>query len=76
MIEQAAVIASLKAESYNEPDFGMEIAKYLELRLNAIEPKLWKVSYEKSSLNVVYLHRGVEKKYFINSEFLNTPEAK
>jgi hypothetical protein len=35
-----------------------------------------KLSYENSSLNVVYLHRGVEKKYFINSEFLNTPEAK
>ena len=43
---------------------------------NAIEPKLWKVSYENSSLNVVYLHRGVEKKYSINSEFINTPEAK
>jgi DNA gyrase subunit B len=76
VIEQAAVIASLKAESYNEPDFGLEIAKYLELRLNAIEPKLWKVNYENSSLIVVYLHRGIEKKYFINSDFLNTPEAK
>jgi DNA gyrase subunit B len=76
VIEQAAVIASLKFDSYNESDFGREIAKYLELRLNTIEPKLWKVSYENSSLNIVYLHRGVEKKYFINSEFLNTPEAK
>ena len=76
VIEQAAVIASLKVESYNEPDFGTEIAKYLELRLNAIEPKLWKVNYENSSLNVVYLHRGVEKKYYINADFLHTPEAK
>ena len=76
VIEQAAVIASLKAESYNDPDFGIEIAKYLELRLNAIEPKLWKVNYENSSLNVVYLHRGVEKKYYINADFLHTPEAK
>ena len=76
VIEQAAVIASLKADSYSEPDFGMEIAKYLELRLNIIEPKLWKVNYDNSSLNVVYLHRGVEKKYHINADFINTPEAK
>ncbi len=34
------------------------------------------MSYEFSLLNVVYLHRGVEKKYVINSDFLNTPEAK
>ena len=76
VIEQAAVIASLKSDSYSEPDFGTEIAKYLELRLNIIEPKLWKVNYENSSLNVVYLHRGVEKKYYINADFINTPEAK
>ena len=50
------------------PDFGIEIAKYLELRLNAIEPKLWKSDYENFSLNVVYLYRGVEKKYFINDQ--------
>mgnify|MGYP000928308369 CR=1 FL=1 len=30
VIEQAAVIAALKADSYNNPDFGKEIAKYLE----------------------------------------------
>ena len=76
VIEQAAVIASFKADSYSEPDFGTEIAKYLELRLNIIEPKLWKVNYDNSSLNVVYLHRGVEKKYYINADFINTPEAK
>ena len=58
VIEQAAVIAALKADSYVESDFGKDIAKYLELRLNTIEPKMWKVSYENSSLNIVYLHRG------------------
>ena len=76
VIEQAAVIAALKADSYNDTEFGKEIAKYLELRLNAIEPKLWKVNYENSSLNIIYLHRGVEKKYFINKDFLYTPESK
>ena len=38
VIEQAAVIAALKTDSYNNPEFGKEIAKYLELRLNTIEP--------------------------------------
>ena len=76
VIEQAAVIAALKADSYNNPDFGKEIAKYLELRLNTIEPKKWKVNFENSALSIIYLHRGVEKKYTINSEFLFTPETK
>ena len=76
VIEQAAVIAALKADSYNDSDFGKQIAKYLELRLNTIEPKQWKVMYENSHLKIIYLHRGVEKKYIINSEFLFTPEAK
>ena len=76
VIEQAAVIAALKTDSYNNPEFGKEIAKYLELRLNIIEPKLWNVNYENSSINIIYLHRGVEKKYLINSDFLSTPEAK
>ncbi len=76
VIEQSAVIAALKVDSYNEPQFGTEIAKYLELRLNTIEPNLWNVKYENSSIYVIYLHRGVEKKYIINNDFLNTPEAK
>ena len=76
MIEQAAVIASLKSDSYNDPNFGREIAKYLQVRFNTIEPNLWKAIYQNSSLNVVHIHRGVEKKYFINSDFLLTPEAK
>ena len=45
VIEQAAVIAALKADSYNEPQLGKEIAKYLELRLNTIESNLWNVNY-------------------------------
>ncbi len=76
VIEQAAVIAALKFDSYNDLKFGKEIAKYLELRLNTIEPNLWKVSFENNSLNVIYLHRGVEKKYIINRDFLHTPETK
>ncbi len=76
VIEQAAVIAALKEESYKDKNLAIEIAKYLELRLNTIDPKQWKVSFENSSLEINYLHRGVEKKYTINNEFLFTPESK
>ena len=76
VIEQAAVIAALKADNYQDTKFGKEIANYLELRLNTIEPKLWRVNFENSFLNIIYLHRGVEKKYIINNDFLFTPEAK
>jgi len=76
VIEQAAVIAALKRESYDDINFGKEIAKYLELRLNTIEQNVWKVNFENSSLNIKYLHRGVEKKYIIDNDFLVTPEAK
>ena len=76
VIEQAAVVAALKQESYNDKDFGKEIAKYLELRLNTIEPKFWKVKYETESLVIVNTKRGVEKKYIIDYNFLVTPEAK
>ena len=76
VIEQAAVIAALKADSYNEPEFGKKIAKYLELRLNTIEYNQWKVNFENSSLNIIYFHRGIEKIYIINSDFLYSPETK
>ena len=76
VIEQASVIAALKADSYNDVNFGKEIAKYLELRLNTIEPKVWTVIFQNSLLEIKYLHRGVEKKYIIDNDFLVTPEAK
>ncbi len=76
VIEQASVIAALKEDSYGDSEFGKEIAKYLELRLNTIEPKVWKVNFENSSLVIKYLHRGIEKKYIIDNDFLVTPEAK
>ena len=76
VIEQASVIAALKIESYDNDSLGKEIAKYLELRLNTIQPKLWKVNFEHSSLRIVYLDRGVEKRYIIDRDFLVTPEAK
>ena len=76
VIEQASVIAALKLDSYSNNEFGKEIAKYLELRLNTIEPKVWKVNFDNLSLKIHYLHRGIEKKYVIDNDFLVTPEAK
>jgi len=76
VIEQAAVIAALKADSYNDPKFGEEIAKYLELRLNTIESKKWKVTYDVSRLIIIKEERGITHQYEINNEFLITPEAK
>ena len=76
VIEQASVIAALKMDSYNDNQLGSEIAKYLELRLNTIEPKVWKVNFHDSSMVIKYLNRGVEKKYIIDNDFLVTPEAK
>ena len=76
VIEQAAVIAALKPESINDPSIGNEIAKYLELRLNTIEPNYWKVDYKKNCLNILKSQRGIVEKYIIDSDFLITPEAK
>ena len=76
VIEQAAVIAALKPESINDPSIGNEIAKYLELRLNTIEPNYWKVDYKKNCLNILKSQRGILEKYIIDSDFLITPEAK
>ena len=76
VIEQAAVIAALKAESYSDSNLVKQMAKYLEVRLNTIDQNKWRVDIENSSLIIIYVHRGVEKKYLINNDFLVTPETK
>ena len=76
IIEQAAVIAALKPESLENKEIGLEIAKYLELRLNTIDEKVWKVNYQKNNLIISKEVRGVKKIYYINKEFLITPEAR
>ena len=76
IIEQAAVIAALKPESLENKEIGLEIAKYLELRLNTIDEKVWKVNYQKNNLIINKEVRGVKQIYYINKEFLITPEAR
>lgn len=79
VIEQAAVIASFKLESLENAKVGKELANHLQLRLNAISgilEKGWKVRYENKSLIIIREIRGVKNIYYIDKEFLITPEAK
>ena len=76
VIEQAAVIAALKPESIADKNIGQEIAKYLEIRLNAVDMKAWKVTYNNNEIVIIREERGVKQQYLINNEFLITPEAK
>jgi len=79
VIEQAAVIASFKPESIENLTIGKELAKHLELRLNAISnlsEKGWKVKYENASLTIIREIRGIKNYYHIDKEFVITPEAR
>ena len=76
VIEQAAVIAALKPDILTDQKIAPEIAKYLALRLNTIESKVWNVEYESNRFIIIKKERGVSQKFEINKEFLITPEAK
>ena len=76
VIEQASIIRAINYDNLNNPEIANEIAKYLELRLNTIETKAWKVNYELGRLKIIKKVRGVIHSYEINNEFLITPEAK
>ncbi|MDC0057243.1 DNA topoisomerase (ATP-hydrolyzing) subunit B [Alphaproteobacteria bacterium] len=76
VIEQASIIKALNQDNLNHPKIGLEIAKYLALRLNSIESKIWSVKYEKGKLIIRKEQRGVGQTFEINTEFLITPEAK
>jgi len=76
VIEQAAVIAALKPETLRDQDIAPEIAKYLALRLNTIESKMWEVKYANNRFIIIKKERGVSQQFEINNEFLITPEAK
>jgi DNA gyrase subunit B len=76
VIEQAAVIAALKPDILTDEKIAPEIAKYLALRLNTIESKVWNVEYESNRFIIIKKERGVSQKFEINKEFLITPEAK
>jgi DNA gyrase subunit B len=76
VIEQASIIKALNQKNLNDPKIGIEIAKYLTLRLNTIESKIWNVKYDDGKLIIIKEERGVKQIFEINKEFLITPEAK
>ena len=76
VIEQASIIKALNEHNLNDPKIGLEIAKYLTLRLNTIESKIWNVKHEEGKLIITKEKRGVRQTFVINKEFLITPEAK
>ncbi|PPR53176.1 MAG: hypothetical protein CFH16_01142, partial [Alphaproteobacteria bacterium MarineAlpha5_Bin6] len=79
VIEQAAVIRGLNQKNINDESIGKEIAKYLQLRLNAISDigqKTWKVLHSGQTLKISRDVRGVKETYIIDKDFLITPEAR
>ena len=76
VIEQASIIKALNQKNLNDPKIGIEISKYLTLRLNTIESKIWNVKYDDGKLIIIKEERGVKQTFEINKEFLITPEAK
>jgi len=79
VIEQAAVIKALNSNNIDDLDIGKEIAKYLQIRLNSISDlfeKGWKVKHENKTLVISREIRGVKNSYYIDKEFLITPEAR
>ena len=79
VIEQAAVMKGLNQDNINDPKIGKGIAKYLQMRLNAISDlsdKGWKVKHENNALKILREIRGVKNLYLIDKEFLITPEAR
>ncbi|MDC0195170.1 hypothetical protein OAJ82_02780 [Alphaproteobacteria bacterium] len=76
VIEQASIIRAINFDNLNNPEIANEIAKYLQLRLNTVESKVWKVEYDLGRLKIIKKVRGVIHTYEINNEFIITPEAK
>ena len=66
-------------KNIDEPKTGEEIARLLQLRLNAISSfseKKWEVVHINKMLKIKRELRGVKEEYFIDKEFLITPEAR
>ena len=79
VIEQAAVIKALNKNNIENLNIGKEIARYLQIRLNSISDpfeKRWKVKHENKTLVISREIKGVKNLYFIDKEFLITPEAR
>ena len=79
LIEQAAIVKGLNLNNLKDKNIGKEIARLLELRLNAISnvgEKNWKVDHNDNSLAVKRTLRGFTENYIIDENFIVTPESK
>ena len=79
VIEQAAVIKGLNQQNIDDTNIAKEISKFLQIRLDAISnisEKGWNVVYKEKKLQIIREIRGVSESYFIDNEFLITPEAR
>ena len=79
IIEMASVMKALHHENIVDPQIGIQMANLLQGRLNVISDiseKSWKIVHKKSMLKITRDLRGVKELYFIDKEFLITPEAR
>ncbi len=79
IVEHAAIVRALDIRNIKDKSIGLEIAKYLQQRLNLISEisqKNWKVTYKNESLLFERTIRGFTERYIIDENFVITPEAK
>ena len=79
IIEHAAIVRAFDQRNLQNESIGLEIAKYLQQRLNLISniaEKTWKVNYLNNSFNLERTIRGFTEKFTIDENFIVTPEAK
>ncbi len=79
IIEHSAIVRALDLRNLKNKDIAQEIAKYLQQRLNLISnisQKNWKVSYKNNSILFERTIRGFTEKYYIDENFIVSPEAK
>ncbi len=79
IIEHAAIVRGLDLRNLKDKNIVSEIAKYLQQRLNIISnsfQKNWKVFHKNETIFFERTIRGFTEKYFIDKNFVITPEAK
>ena len=79
IIEHSAIVRALDLRNLKNKVIAQEIAKYLQQRLNLISnisQKNWKVTYKNNSILFERTIRGFTEKYYIDENFIVSPEAK
>ncbi|MDC3131230.1 DNA topoisomerase (ATP-hydrolyzing) subunit B [Pelagibacteraceae bacterium] len=79
IIEHSAIVRALDLRNLKNKGIAQEIAKYLQQRLNLISnisQKNWKVTYKNNSILFERTIRGFTEKYYIDENFIVSPEAK